>query len=327
MIENVDVKIPQHEEGNLAENSLGGTELVTMELFRRLPQEYKDKFQFVISRIHKMEDKPKLYWLHDLALDPAHSFLTEPGGINQFEKLIFVSHWQMQQFNTLLKIPYSKSEVIKNAIDPIERHEKHRGEKLNLIYASTPQRGLDVLLYALDMLERDDWHLDVYSSFKLYGWERNDKPFEPLFERCKQHPNISYHGTKPYEEVRDAYKRAHILAYPSTWQETSCRVAMEAMSAGCAIVTSNWGALPETCGEFAYMYQYSEDKVEHAERFADMLENVMDDYDSDAMNKNLDMQVEYSHNNYSWDKRINQWTDFLDNLIYELDNGSEKETD
>jgi len=96
---------------------------------------------------------------------------------------------------------------------------------------------------------------------------------------------------------------------------------MEAMSAGCAIVTSNWGALPETCGEFAYMYQFSENRVEHAEKFADTLENLMEEYNSDEVKKNLDMQIKYCHNNYSWDKRIHQWIDFLDNLIYEMENG------
>ena len=86
MIDDVDVKIPQHEKGNLAENSLGGTELLTMELFLMLPQEYKDKFQFVISRVHKIEeDKRRLYWIHDLALDPAHSLLTTPS-IDMFDK-------------------------------------------------------------------------------------------------------------------------------------------------------------------------------------------------------------------------------------------------
>ena len=45
-----DVDIPQHKPGNMAENSMGGTELLTMELFKRLPEEYKDYFQFIISR-------------------------------------------------------------------------------------------------------------------------------------------------------------------------------------------------------------------------------------------------------------------------------------
>jgi UDP-glucose:(glucosyl)LPS alpha-1,2-glucosyltransferase len=324
MLEDIDVQIPQHVQGNPAQNSLGGTELETIELFRRLPEEYKEKFQFIVSRVVELqENKPRLYWIHDLPLDPAHSHLKTREGLDLFHKLIFVSHWQMDQFNMMLNVPYSKSFVLKNAIDPIKYLPQQRDTvKFHLIYASTPQRGLDVLLYALQMLDRTDWHLDVYSSFKLYGWPDNDKPYEALFEKCKQHPNITYWGFKPQTVIRDAFKKAHILAYPSTWQETSCRVAMEAMTAGCALVVPNLGALPETCGDFAYMYQFTEDKLEHAERFADTLENLMDNYYSDEVKKNIDFQVEYSHTYYSWDKRIHQWMDFLDNMIYEIDNGS-----
>jgi len=315
-----DVDIPQHKPGNMAENSMGGTELMTMELFKRLSDEHKDYFQYVISRLDELEDKPRLYWVHDLALDPAHSFLTKAGGINEFEKLVFVSHWQQQQFNTLLNIPYSKGVVLKNAIEPVAKHQKTKTDTLQLMYCSTPQRGLDVLLTALDMLDRTDFHLHVFSSFKIYGWDQNDEPFEPLFDKCKSDKRITYYGSVPYDELRQHWTNMHILAYPSTWQETSCRVAMEAMSAHCAVVTSNWGALPETCGEYGYIYPYSEDKIEHAEKFADMLEDVMDDYWSKETQKNLDNAQEYSYTHYSWDKRINQWVDFLDNLKYEIEN-------
>ena len=40
----------------MAENSMGGTELLTMELFKRLPEEYKDYFQFIVSRKYELED-------------------------------------------------------------------------------------------------------------------------------------------------------------------------------------------------------------------------------------------------------------------------------
>ena len=314
-----DVDIPQHKPGNMAENSMGGTELLTMELFKRLPEEYKDYFQFIISRKYDLEDKPRLYWLHDLALDPVHSFLTEPNGISLFEKLVFVSHWQQQQFNSLLNIPYSKGVVIKNAIDPIEYHDKPKDGPLQLMYCSTPQRGLDVLYNALSLLDRDDWHLHVYSSYSLYGWKQNDEPFQPLFDKIDEHPNMTSYGAVPYDELREAWKKMHILAYPSTWQETSCRVAMEAMSAHCAVVTSNWGALPETCGEYGYMYTYTEDKQEHAVRFADELEDVMDEYWSEITQFNLDNARQYAYTHYSWSKRISQWTYFLDNLKYEIE--------
>jgi glycosyltransferase involved in cell wall biosynthesis len=318
-----DVDIPQHKPGNMAENSMGGTELLTMELFKRLPEEYKNYFQFVISRVNKedLEDKPRLYWLHDLALDPVHDFLREPEGLNLFDKLIFVSHWQQQSFQNFLRIPYSKGVVIKNAIDPIEYHEKPKDGPLQLMYCSTPQRGLDVLLTALDMLDRDDYHLHVYSSYKLYGWVQNDEPYKPLFEKIEEHPNMTNYGAVPYDVLREAWKKMHILAYPSTWQETSCRVAMEAMSAHCAIVTSNWGALPETCGEYAYMYNFTENKTDHAEYFADELEDVMEEYWSETTQFNLDNARQYAYTHYSWSKRISQWTNFLANLKYEIENG------
>ena len=187
------------------------------------------------------------------------------------------------------------------------------------MYCSTPQRGLDVLYNALSLLDRDDWHLHVYSSYGLYGWKDNDKPFEPLFDKIDEHPNMTSYGAVPYDELREAWKKMHILAYPSTWQETSCRVAMEAMSAHCAVVTSNWGALPETCGEYGYMYTYTENKQEHAVRFADELEDVMDEYWSEITQFNLDNARQYAYTHYSWSKRISQWTYFLDNLKYEIE--------
>ena len=130
---------------------------------------------------------------------------------------------------------------------------------------------------------------------------------------------MTSYGAVPYDELREAWKKMHILAYPSTWQETSCRVAMEAMSAHCAVVTSNWGALPETCGEYGYMYTYTEDKQEHSVRFADELEDVMDEYWSEITQFNLDNARQYAYTHYSWSKRISQWTYFLDNLKYEIE--------
>ena len=114
-----------------------------------------------------------------------------------------------------MNIPYDNGVVIKNAIDPIPKHEETETKDLQLIYASTPQRGLDILVNALNLIDRSDFHLHVFSSYKLYGWEKNDEPYKPLFEMCEKDPRVTYYGAVPYDELREHWKNMHILAYPS----------------------------------------------------------------------------------------------------------------
>ena len=76
----------------------GGTELVQKWLFDRLDPELRDYFQFVASRKRKLEDKPRLFWVHDLAQDPEVAFLKEHKNMLDFEKIIFVSNWQQYQY-------------------------------------------------------------------------------------------------------------------------------------------------------------------------------------------------------------------------------------
>ena len=95
---------------------------------------------------------------------------------------------------------------------------------MRLIYHTTPHRGLDVLMRAFAKIyERYEGkvHLDVYSSFAVYGWKQRDAPFEHLFETCRRHAGCTYHGAVSNGEVREALTRAHVFAYPSTWMEKS----------------------------------------------------------------------------------------------------------
>ena len=81
--------------------AMGGTELIQKWLFDRLDPELKDYFQFIASRKRKLEDKPRLFWVHDLAQDPEVEFLKEHKNMLDFEKIIFVSHWQQYQYGVL----------------------------------------------------------------------------------------------------------------------------------------------------------------------------------------------------------------------------------
>ncbi len=58
-------------------------------------------------------------------------------------------------------------------------------------------------------------HLDVYSSFELYGWKQRDEAFEELFQLLRSKSNVTLHGTQSNENLRQKLESTHIMAYPS----------------------------------------------------------------------------------------------------------------
>jgi UDP-glucose:(glucosyl)LPS alpha-1,2-glucosyltransferase len=297
----------------------GGTELMQSWLYERLPDDLKDAFQIICSRVrHLEENKPRLLWLHDLPEDPEAEFLRDEKNRKLFEKLIFVSNWQMYGYNRVIGVPYSDSVVIKNAIEPIEDHVKPKGG-VKIIYHTTPHRGLNILFAAFQHLAEihDDIELDVYSSFKLYGWEERDQPYLPLFEQLKAHPKVRYHGAVDNATVRKALKESHIFGYPSIWQETSCIAAIEALNAKNLVVCPNLGALPETTANFAFNYQYSEDIHQHVNTFTHALNAAINTIkaDSDNLHAQLNFQKQYYDVFYGWEGRIQEWKSLMHSIL------------
>jgi UDP-glucose:(glucosyl)LPS alpha-1,2-glucosyltransferase len=293
-------------------NAMGGTELQMKWLYEHVDNDLLNHFQIIPSRVRNLEDKPRILWCHDTADDPEMQHLKSRSSLDRFEKLVFVSHWQRQQYEWFLGIPPSKSYVIPNAIRPIPEHEKPT-DKINLIYHTTPHRGLEILVPVFDALcnHFDNLHLDVYSSFSIYGWEKRDEPYKGLFDRCRDHPNITYHGAVSNDEIRKALTKAHIFAYPSIWPETSCIAAIEAMSANCAVVAPTFAALPETLSKFGFMYPYHEDVNEHAQIFLDNLGWMIENINTDNMVRSISFQKSYSDTYHNWSLTQDNWTRLL----------------
>jgi UDP-glucose:(glucosyl)LPS alpha-1,2-glucosyltransferase len=304
------------EEGTYEEAN-GGTEMMRRELFDRVDNDLLDQFQIICSRVRWIDPKkPTILWLHDTWDDPESQHLSEEERIKQFARLVFVSNYQMNTYNMAHGVPYNSSIVLQNAIEPIPAKEK-KTDQIRLIYHTTPHRGLNIVVSAvreLAKLHGDYIHLDVFSSFEAYGWPDRDKEFEELFQAIRDHPQMTYHGYQPNETVRTALQDAHIFTYPSVWPETSCIAAIEAMSAECEVVCPNFAALPETTANFAAMYQYSEDITYHANTFANVLNNTINNRFSDNTLRKLKFQKTYIDNFYNWDLRAAQWTGFLQGM-------------
>lgn len=301
----------------MSANAKGGTELLQEKLESYILPEVLDKFTIFNGRIpegysFEEDSKPKIFWVHDLIGDPSLDHLKDKGW-DKFDRIVFVSNWQMYQFMQFYRIPWEKCVVIQNAITPIETHDKPDDGKIRLIYTSTPQRGLNILYTVFDALSKkyDNIELDVYSSFKLYGWEQKDEDFKPLFDALNEHPKINYHSAVPNSEVREALKKANIFAYPSIWDETSCLCLIEAMSAGLCCVHPNLAALPETAASWTWMYHWDRRPNDHAQVFYAMLDSAINQYNTAPMQNRLQNQKVYTDMVYNWDVRAVHWANFL----------------
>ena len=295
----------------------GGTELMFDELMRRLPASYKKQCSIFNYLPQADFSKKTIYW-NQLSYDQdAVQFLKDPKLVEQIDHFVFVSHWQSEMFRKIFNIPGYKTHVLKNASLGVIPREGGERDKVRLCYTSTPWRGLDILLDAWELIKPNNCELHIFSSCKIYGQEfgKNDVNYEPLYERCTTLPGVVYRGSIPNSELRKELPTFDILAYPNTFEETSCIAVIEALSAGLRVVTSNLGALPETTEGWARMYPYLKDSSLHTQCFANILLEEIELVRSGKLDEHLTQQTQTYNTRWTWDYRIQEWLKFLDGLF------------
>lgn len=308
------------EENEISEKANGGTEIAKRKLASIIAPELLEEFQIICSRHREFDmEKIRVFWAHDLAEDPESAKFKDQKFRNSFHKYVFISNWQMQRYQLIHGLPHDdKSIVLESGIEPAPPSCLTKPkDKIRLVYTSTPQRGLDILVPVFERLAEDnpDIHLDVFSSFKIYGWDDADKQFEPLYDRIRQHPQMTYHGFVPNEQLKEHLNTAHIFAYPCTWIETSCRAMLEAMSAGLVCVHPNNGALPETSGGLNIMYHFEEDKNKHASKFINYLNAAINFVRDGNETSTINFNKTYVDSRYDLNRVKSQWEMMLKELM------------
>jgi glycosyltransferase involved in cell wall biosynthesis len=296
------------------ERPLGGTELMHEELMRRLSDEEKEEYSIFNYPEQADFNKKMIYW-NQLSYDQdAVKFLSYKENIDRIEKIVFVSHWQAEQFRKIFRIPGSKTHVIKNACIGVGIRKHRQEKKIRLCYTSTPWRGLDILLNAWEILSPDpETHeLHIFSSCKIYGpeYSAEEQKYQYLYDWCERLPGVQYRGSVPNQQLRSETESFDILAYPCSFEETSCIAAIDALSAGLRVVCSSIGALPETTEGWARIYSYEEDRIVHSKKFAKILREEIEKVRSGSLDRMLSDQAN-AYRRWHWDERIEEWKSLL----------------
>ena len=195
-------------------------------------------------------------------------------------------------------------------IDIVKKPE----DKISLIYHTTPWRGLVHLLKVFKNLNLKNVELNICSSTIIYGKKFDaglEKSYESLFNECKNTKNVNYFGFLNNKKIIELLRQMHIFAHPSIWPETSCIAAIEAMAAGCEVVTTNLGALYETCSPFGTFVNFDRNFDNLEKKYKKVLISSIEDYWSDKNQNKLKLQVKTINSTYSWDVRSVEWKNFF----------------
>jgi len=110
-------------------------------------------------------------------------------------------------------------------------------------------------------------------------------------------------GDNEVRTIIQAMQKTQIFAYPSIWEETCCISAIEAMAAGNMAVVTNFGALFETCTDYAHYVNYETDMYTLAKKFKVIIEFVADNYHEPVLHERLKDQMKYYRTFYNGDMR------------------------
>ena len=294
----------------------GGSENQLRLLLKHLPDESFKDINLILNNTNYdliEKDKINVLWMQHFVNQEEVKNLGSEDYVNKLDHIVFNSNWNFEKFQYQFKIPESKSVVIKNAIENIDSHEKPR-DKINLIYHTTPWRGLVHLLKVFKNLNLKNVELNICSSTIIYGKKFDNilgKKYKNIFEECKNTKNVNYLGFVENNKIINLLKNMHIYAFPSVWPETSCISAIEAMAAGCEIVSSNLGALYETCAPFGTFVTFDKNFENFEKKYQKVLEGSIENFWSEKNQKKIKLQREVINLTYSWSERSKEWISFF----------------
>ena len=299
------------------DDSFGGSENQLRLLLKYLPDESFKDINLILNNTNYdllENDKINVLWMHHFVNQEETKNLASEDFVNKLDWIVYNSNWNLEQHIKKFGLPESKCIVIRNAIEKINFVEKPK-DKISLIYHTTPWRGLRILLNVFKNLNLKNVELDVCSSTIIYGKKFDSilgKTYKDLFNECKNSKNINYFGFLENKKIIKKLQKMHIFAHPSIWPETSCIAAIESMASGCEVVTTNLGALNETCSPFGKIINFEKTPEELEIKYREALLKSIKNFWSDETQKKLKLQRETINATYSWDVRSTEWKKFFD---------------
>lgn len=271
--------------------------------------------------------KAKILWLHDVNMGDVR-YQDGYDRFNEADVIVTPSPFHARHTVEVYGEFNSELHVILNGMDrdvfEYSDNDAKSRDPNHMVYASSPDRGLERLLDLWpDIREQmpNAW-LEVF-----YGWDTIDGIIASGADHSQQliafkkriNDRIEFLGGKEggifwrgrVRQVTLAYalKKASVMPYPSSFEETFGLVFAQAMTAGCLPVVPNLGNMPDLIGDRYLIVDGAPDSENFGGRFVDAL--VLAAHDVGDIRAALAERTKQ----LTWDKTTDVWEDLLTRTI------------
>ena len=261
-----------------------------------------------------LEAKKRCYWTGDSYTQPQCVGIGDKRVARSIDHFCPVSQWHGRTVCEYSGFPPEKIYVLRNGIHPEYFAGSEPRVRKRLIFSSTPYRGLKFVPNLVRELKRkhEDLELRVFSGYGVYAG--SPPPTEALeeYERLELEfrsiAGCQVYGSIKQELLAREFMSASILFYPNTFEETSCITALEAQAAGCAIVTSDRGALRETVGDAGVLIPGEPDSEAYQREFLNAADKLLSDDDFFARLSQAGLR---RAKEFSWQHIAQQFVSFM----------------
>lgn len=214
----------------------------------------------ICSRQPQIFDRPiaarsRILWLHDT---DCGAELT-PSRAERIDHVAVLSDWHEAHVRgrypfAAEKVTRVRNGVLRSLFTPLPLEQREQ----RCLYTSSPDRGLDVLLELWPQVrEQVPGATLEFCYAQVYQRIAEQSPqlaeFRARIAELAQQDGVRQLDALPQPALAKLMCASRVWAHPSwasmqgmPFHETSCIGAMEAQAAGCHVVASRWGALPET---------------------------------------------------------------------------------
>ena len=182
------------------------------------------------------------------------------------------------------------------------------------IYSSSPDRGLDSLLYLWPFIKGefpeaelnifygfDNWNKSISSS----GNEQQKQWRDQIVEALDQ-PGIVDRGRVPQDELAEHWHNSTIWLYPTRFWETYCITALEAQLSRTVIVTSDLAGLQSTVANRGILISGDSYTQEYREEALQAVFGIVRD---DVLRRDLTEKAYEWAIQQTWANRAKEWLD------------------